>query len=59
MDICKAADVVAQTVCEELSTKTLSVSFMNLEKEQCFPDVKQVKDSVQKLTILSSCVRSQ
>ena len=30
--------------------------YRNLEKEQCFPNVKQVKDSAQKQGISSSCV---
>ena len=44
-------------MCEELSTKRFAVLvFRNLEKEQCFPNVKQVKDCAQKLGISSSCV---
>ena len=59
VDISKATDDVVQTkyVCEELSTKRFEVLvYWNLEKEQCFPNVKQVKDCVQKLGISSSCV---
>ena len=59
MDISKATDTVVQTeyVCEELSTKRLeALVYRNLEKEQCFPNVKQVKDCAQKLGISSSCV---
>ena len=58
-DISKATDTVVQTeyTCEELSTKTFeALVYWNLEKEQCFPNVKQVKDSAQKLGISSSCV---
>ena len=57
VDISKAADAVVQTeyVCEELSIKRFEVLvYWNLEKEQCFPNVKQVKDCiVQKLGISS------
>ena len=52
MDISKAADVVLQTeyVREELSTKRIeALVYWNVEKEQCFPNVKQVNDCVQKL----------
>ena len=59
VDISKAVDVVLQTeyVCEELSTKRFeALVYWNLEKEQCFPRVKQVKDCVQKLGIARSCV---
>ena len=59
MDISKAADAVVQTeyVCEELSTKRFeALVYWNLEKEQCFPNVKQVKDCAQKLGISRSCV---
>ena len=59
VDISKAADAVVQTeyVCEELSTKRFeALVYWNLEKEQCFPNVKQVKDCAQKLGISSSCV---
>ena len=59
MDISKAADAVVQIeyVCEELSTKRFeALVYRNLEKEQCFPNVKQVKDCVHKLGISSSCV---
>ena len=59
INISKAADAVVQTeyVCEELSTKRFkALVFRNLEKEQCFSNVKQVKDCVQKLWISSSCV---
>ena len=59
MDISKAADAVVQTeyVCEELSTKRFeALVYWNLEKEQCFPNVKQVKDCAQKLGISSSWV---
>ena len=55
-DISKAADTVVQTeyVCEESSTKRFeALVYWNLEKEQCFPNVKQVKDCAQKL---DSCV---
>ena len=58
-DISKATDTVVQTeyVCEELSTKRFGALVnWNLEKEQCFPNVKQVKDCAQKLGISSSCV---
>ena len=57
MEIWKAADAVVQTehVCEELSTKRFEALVnWNLEKEQCFPNVKQVKDCAQKLGIPSS-----
>ena len=59
MDISKAADAVVQTeyVCKELSTKRLkALVYWNVEKEQHFPNVKQVKDCMQKLGISSSCV---
>ena len=59
VDISKATDTVVQTeyVCEELSTKRFeALVYWNLEKEQCFPNVKQVKDCAQKLGISSSCV---
>ena len=59
LDISKAADAVVQTeyVCEEFSTKRFeALVYWNLEKEQCFPNVKQVKDCEQKLGISSSCV---
>ena len=55
-NISKAADAVVQTeyVCEELSTKRFeALVYRNLETEQCFPNVKQVKDCAQKL---DSCV---
>ena len=58
-DISKATDTVVQTeyVREELSTKRFeALVYWNLEKEQCFPNVKQVKDCAQKLGISSSCV---
>ena len=58
MDISKAADAVVQTeyVCEEFSTKRFeALVYWNLEEEQCFPNVKQVKDCAQKLEISSSC----
>ena len=57
MDINKAADAVVQTeyVCEELSTKRFeALAYWNLEKKQCFPNVKQVKDCAQKLGISSA-----
>ena len=60
-DISKAADAVVQTeyVCEESSTKRFeALVYWNLEKEQCFPNVKQVKDYAQKLAIWSWCVWS-
>ena len=45
-------------VCEELSTKRFeALVYRNLEKEQCFPNVKQVKDCAQKLGTSSPCVR--
>ena len=44
-------------VCEELSIKRFeALVYWNLEKEQCFPNVKQVRDCVQKLGISSLCV---
>ena len=54
VDISKAADAVIQTeyVCEELLTKRFeALVYRNLEKEQCFPNVKQMKDCAQKLGI--------
>ena len=43
---------------KKLSTKRFeALVYQNLEKEQCFPNVKQVKDCAQKLGISSSCVR--
>ena len=60
MDFSKAADAVVQTeyVCKEVSIKRFqALVHWNLEKEQCFLNVKQVKDCVQKLGISSSCVR--
>ena len=59
VDISKAADAVVQTecVCEELSTKRFeALVYWNLEKEQCFQNVKQLKDCAQKLGISSLCV---
>ena len=59
IDISKVADAVVQTdnVCEELSTKRFeALVYWNLEKEQCFPNVKQVKDCMQMLGISSLCV---
>ena len=46
-DISKATDTVVQTeyVCEELSTNRFeALVYWNLEKEQCFANVKQVRD---------------
>ena len=59
VDISKAAGAVVQSeyVCEELSTKRFEAfSYWNLEKEQCFPNVKRMKDYAQKLEISGSCV---
>ena len=58
-DISKATDNVVQTeyVCKELSTKRFeALVYWNLEKEQCSPNVKQVRDCAQKLGISSSRV---
>ena len=60
MDISKAADAAVQTedVCEEVLIKRFeALVYWNLEKEQCFPNVKQVKDCAQRLGISSSRVR--